>query len=183
MRYGVAQSSHKTTGSAPAAAPIIGRNFEGNLAGNSVPNDNSMAISNGGKIMSCINTNILGYDLNEDTIQFNESLAAWAFPLLISGSKFDPKVVYDPVEDRFILVVLNGSTPLVSRIIIGFSQTNDPEGDWNLYSVSGDPVQDSTWSDYPAISITEGELFITVNQIIPGEPWQTGFAQSIIWQI
>ncbi|MEZ5014184.1 MAG: hypothetical protein R2794_07820 [Chitinophagales bacterium] len=33
------------------------------------------------------------------------------------------------------------------------------------------------------IAITEHELFFTINLIIPDEPWQTGFSETLIWQM
>lgn len=162
---------------------IQGRNFEGNLAGNGVPNDNTLAISDGGQLISCINSTISGYDIPADTLMFTQSLASFSLDLNIVGGKFDPKAIYDPEEDRFILVFLSGNTPLNSNIIVAFSTTNQLDDPWNLFSLPGDPIQDSTWSDYPALTITDDELFITVNQIIPGVSWQVGFSQSIIWQL
>src|SRR6185436_1112728 len=94
-----------------------------------------------------------------------------------------PKAIYDPVADRFILVFLNGSTTTTSRIVICFSASNNPTGTWYFYTLNGNPNNDTTWSDYPAVSLTDSELFITVNSIIPNQPWQTGFAQTLAWQI
>ena len=39
------------------------------------------------------------------------------------------------------------------------------------------------WTDFPAISITDDELFITGNLIIPNVSWQIGFDGSVIWQV
>ena len=139
----------------------LGMNFFGNPFGNSTPNDNDMAISNGGKIISVINSTIFFYDVPTDTTQGALSLAAFSNPLGMPHQEFDPKVSYDPIEDRFVLVCLNGFTDSTSDIIVGFSQTNDPTGTWNLYSLPGDPLNNNLWTDYPIIALTQGELFIT----------------------
>ena len=45
---------------------------------------------------------------------------------------YDPKVIYDPLSDRFILVFLEGSTSSDTRIVVGFTETNDPTQTWNF---------------------------------------------------
>ncbi|MCB9232062.1 MAG: T9SS type A sorting domain-containing protein [Bacteroidia bacterium] len=174
-------ASHKTQGTAPK--PTQGTNFVGNSYAQSVPNDNDCAISDDGMLVSVINTNIFMYDApNSNNVKI-VSLANFSSALGIPNSKYDPKVTYDPKADRFIMVFLNGFTETTSKIILAFSQTNDPTGNWNLYALEGNPLNDTTWTDYPIIGMTDKEFFITGNLLIPGLSWQLGFSQSIIWQI
>lgn len=164
--------------------PIINHAFEGNQAQGSTPNDNTLAISDSGLMVSSINVNTLFYDTNADTVMAELGLWEIAQPLNIMGSKYDPKVIYDPEADRFILVFLNGTSALSSTIIMAFSSTNNPMDTWNLYEVEGNPLNDTSWSDYPAISINEHDLFLTINLLIsgPGVTWQNAFKQTLIWQ-
>lgn len=184
----------KTTGkeitSFNAPAPTLGRSISANEFNNRVPNDNDMAISNDGKIISVINSTIFVYDLASNTNTLTISLEAFTDTtgpdgdsLNIVGSKFDPKVLYDPDSDRFIILYLNGSTFATSKIIVGFSQTNDPAAAWNLYALEGNPLNDSTWSDYPFIAINNNDLFISINTFFNGSQNNSGFAQSTFWQI
>lgn len=166
-----------------AEKPIQRRNFQGNPYNFRVPNDNDLAISNDGKLISVINSTIMMYDVEADTLQQVISLDAFAAGLGLSGSKFDPKVVYDPVADRFILVCLNGSLDSTSMIIIGFSQTNNPAEGWNVYALDGNPVNNQTWSDYPVIGISTEELFVAVNTFTNGSQNNSGFTESTFWQI
>ena len=146
------------------------------------PNDNTLAISDSGIVLTSFNSQLYAYDTNRDTAIMLISLDGFSSQFT-NNSKFDPKLTYDPIEDRFILVFLNGSASNESQIIVCFSSTNDPLDPWNLYALSGNPFNDSTWLDYPAVSVTEDELFITGNQIFDTGPWQTAFAQSVIWQV
>lgn len=164
--------------------PRIGLNFEGNLASGSTPCDNTTAISNNGILISAINTNIRAYDITSGTnFIFSKSLSAFAQPLGLTSSKYDPKIVYDPYANRFIIVFLNGFIPSNSKIIVGFSTDDNPNNPWNLYSLPGNPYNDTSWSDYPAIEVNEHDLFITMNLLWPDSSWQTGFKQTVIWQI
>lgn len=164
--------------------PVAGRMMEGNLAANSTPNDNALAISNDGLLISAINSNLIFYDIENDSLLASMTLATFATNggLSTTNSKYDPKVLYDPEKDRFILVYLNGTSPATSKIIVAFSSTNHPMDPWNLYAIPGNPLNNNRWSDYPAIEVNEKDFFCTINMIIPGEPWQTGFDGSLIWE-
>ncbi|MES2778417.1 MAG: T9SS type A sorting domain-containing protein [Bacteroidota bacterium] len=160
--------------------PTLLRNFNGNLT-QGTPNDNDLAISNGGFIVSVVNANLNIYN---DTGKYilGRSLAAFATSLGSLNRTYDPRVIYDPKEDRFVLVFLQGSTSVDTRIIVAFSQTNDPTQKWNFYTIPGNVTSDSTWSDYPILSLSNDELFITVNRVKDNTPWQQGFVTSYIWQ-
>jgi hypothetical protein len=71
--------------------------------------------------------------------------------------------MYDPKADKFVLMCPVGFVDSTSKIIVGFSQTNDPNGNWNLYTLPGNPLNNNLWSDYPMISMTEKELFLSIN--------------------
>ncbi|MCO4819596.1 MAG: T9SS type A sorting domain-containing protein [Bacteroidetes bacterium] len=163
--------------------PNVKASFVGLTAVPGVPNDNNMAISNDGKIISVVNSSFSILEEDGKYVRYYslERIVDGQLPNL--NRTYDPKVTYDPVNDRFILVYLQGSTSADTRIIVGFSESNDPEGDWNFYAVDGNPFIGKTWSDYPIIGQSKDDLFITVNVLRDGESWQEGFTQSVIWQI
>ena len=165
------------------SALLLGRSFEGNIAQNSIPNDNDMAISDAGIIVSVINSRVLIYDTNTDSILKVKTLGSFATGLNTTDSKFDPKMVYDPAADRFIMVFLNGSTYQKSKIIVCYSQTNNPMGTWNAYALSGNPLANDTWSDYPVIGISNSDLFIGINTFTNGSSNNSGFTETCLWQI
>jgi hypothetical protein len=92
--------------------------------------------------------------------------------------KFDPRVVYDPNADRFVMCFLNGFTPATSKIILAFSETNDPTGAWNLYAISGSPTS-GAWTDFPQMALSNTEVFITGN-LFDNSNSALG---SAVWQI
>lgn len=162
--------------------PMLGNNFQGNTF-QGVPNDNDMAISKDSIIVSVTNSRIHIYNaVLEDQITYR-SLGNFASPLSVSGSKFDPKVVYDPQNDRFVMVFLNGFTYQTSKIVVGFSQTSDPTGEWNLYALPGNPIDNETWADYPVIGISGKDLFIGINTFTNGSSNNSGFTESCLWQV
>ncbi|MGB3075020.1 MAG: T9SS type A sorting domain-containing protein [Chitinophagales bacterium] len=163
--------------------PFVWRNFQGNLYNNSVPNDNDIAVSNSGYVVSVMNSTVFMYDLNTDTTISYISLDAFSASLGNTNDKYDPKVIYDPLENKFVAVFLAGFTDATSSIIVAFSQTDYPGANWNFYELPGNPLNDTLWSDYPIIALTNNELFVTVNHLHNDEPWQTGWVRSVIWQV
>ncbi len=166
--------------------PIVNYSFEGNKYSSGVPNDNTMAISNDGVVVAAINTNIIFYDTKTDSLLKTISLSAFSDTLSnVASHQYDPKAIYDYQKDRFVLVYLAGaSTSATSDIIVAFSSTNNPMDEWYLYSLSGNPLNDTSWTDYPAIALSNNELFITGNLLKKGGgSWQTSFKQSVIWQL
>lgn len=152
-----------------------------------IPNDNSLAVSNGGIVLLAFNSHISGYDLNTGENLYDDG--RYALGLIgrdfdgPSNNFYDPKVQYDPVNDRFVLAFLRGNAPNTSGIILAFSKTNDPRDGWNVYALPGNPLNNDRWTDFPVIMLTDSELIFTANFIIPGQPWQTGFDGSMIWQV
>jgi len=166
-----------------ADTPMIGRNFFGNDFTGSVPNDNTVAISDSNMLMSAVNTTINFFKIPDDTLLKTISLTAFTDSLSVNSSQYDPKLLYDPQEDRFVMACLAGFTDSTSNIVIGFSETNNPLGLWNLYALPGNPLNDTSWSDFPSIALTQDELFLSINLLKNGGTWQTSFKQTVVWQI
>ncbi len=150
-----------------------------------IPNDNTIAVSNAGIVIASINSFVYAYDLNTDTTIYpNQRISLSQFADGVSGGHyFDPKVIYDPIADRFILALLKNSNPESNKVILCFSTTNNPNDPWNVYHLPGNPLDNDRWTDFPTIAITKDKVYFTGNLIIPNEPWQTGFDGSIIWEI
>ena len=166
----------------PDLNPEVLRNFRGARFTTGIPLDNSMAISNDGIVVNTMNSHIYIFDTEGEELFFR-SLSLFSSSLNLPGREFDPRVIYDPEQDRFIIVFLAGSECPTSDIVFAFSETNDPTGNWNLYSIGGCPFNGVNWTDFPMIALTKEEFFLTVNLIIPNEPWQLGFAETLIYQI
>ncbi len=161
-----------------ASDPILGINFEANWTLEQTPPDNSLAISNGGFIVTANNDGIEYYTSSGQFLYFD----FWYDFLndgTLTGSLYDPRVHYDSQRDRFILVLLHGSTPSTSRVIVCFSKTNNPQQGWWVYQLTGNPLGNNAWFDYPAIGVSTNELFITGNLFLNQGPFQ----QSVIYQI
>ena len=157
-----------------------------------VPNDNTLAVSDNGFLIASYNTRVYFHDLNGDSAYYRPHpfTSTWSFvdfaldnDSIGTSLPFDPKLRYDAVEDRFVFTFLSGRTPDDSKLVIAFSSSGDPMDDWNVYEIPGNPFNERTWSDFPVIALTENEVLYTINLIRENEPWETGFEETLIWQL
>lgn len=175
------ETGKKKSSTANTVVPKIELGYKANIP-NGHPADNDIAVSNGEKVISAVNTNIVVYN-NQGTQLLSRSLQQLLSQLGTFTYTSDPRVLYDAQTDRFIFTCFSGSLSTNSTIIVGFSKTNDPAGAWNFYKLNGNSFNDSTWSDYPIIAVNGSDLFITFNQVKDNVSWTVGFKQSVIWQI
>jgi len=183
--YKKSNTQRRTTSVNP---PVVSTNFVADSSPG-IPPDNYSAVNQSNKTVCVMNEFISVHDATtgayltrKDIMTFSTSVGLNNTPFTDYNYRYDPKVAYDPVADRFICIMLN-STDQYNYIVVGFSQTSDPDGAWAFYKFYGDYAGDTTWFDYPAISITQNEFFFTGNKIKYDSSWQAGFTHSIIYQV
>lgn len=91
------------------------------------------------------------------TVTLNAFFASVGAP-----NTFDPKVMYDPYNGRWIVVACGNAQSASSAVLVGVSATNDPTGTWKLYSLDADAAN-VNWFDYPSIGFTKDWVVITGN--------------------
>lgn len=93
-----------------------------------------------------------------------------------SNDAFDPQLMYDPYEERWIHVVVKASTPSASAVFVAASETSDPTGNWFQYSFDSDPT-DYTWCDFPSVGfnkkwvVVSGNMFTSSNSFVQVALW------------
>ena len=75
---------------------------------------------------------------------------------------FDPKVLYDPFNNRWIFTACANPESTASALLIGVSQTSDPTGSWKLYKIDVDSTN-TLWADYPSIGFNKNWIVVAVN--------------------
>lgn len=160
-----------------AVVPEIGTNFEANWSIDGVPPDNTMAISNGGFIVTANNDGVEYYNAQGDYLYF-DFWADFFNDNSLNATIYDPKVIYDSGADRFVMVLLHGSNAGNSKVLVCFSKTNNPQNGWWVYTLTGNPLNNNCWFDYPALGVSNNEIYVTGN-LFQGN----SFNQSILYQI
>ncbi len=166
-------------GAPKAVTPQVGNNFEANWSTQQTPPDNSMAISNSGWIVSTNNDGILYYG-TDGTASFGAFWNDFFNGQGLNANIYDPKVLYDSGSDRFFMVVLHGSNADNSKLLLCFSQTNNPNDGWNIYQLPGNLLNNNCWFDYPNIGVSNNEVYLTGNLFTSGN---NEFQSAILLQI
>jgi hypothetical protein len=175
----IANGKPIAAGSPKTVQPQVGVNFEANWSTQQTPPDNSMAISNGGWIVTTNNDGIEYYQ-NNGNGSFGAAWADFFSGQGLNANIYDPKVLYDSQADRFFMVVLHGSEAGNSILLLCFSQTNNPNDGWNVYQLTGNALNNNCWFDYPGIGVSNNEVYLTGNLFTSGD---NQFNQAILFQI
>jgi hypothetical protein len=162
--------------SSRGVVPKLGTNFEANWSIESTPPDNTIAIANNGMIITANNDGIEYYNGSGGFLYF-DYWSDFFDDNTLTASFFDPKVIYDSGADRFVLIVLHGSNPNTSQVLVCFSKTNNPTNGWWIYSLTGNPLDNDCWLDYPGLGVSNNEIYIT------GNLFRSSFNQAVIYQI
>jgi len=167
----------ESTGSA-LSNPTLGNNFSANVFGGMTPPDNSMAISNGGYIVSVVNSNLEYYNMSGTNL-FSSSFTNFFNDPGLTGMLYDPAVLYDSGSDRFFMVVLSTSASATSKVVCCFSKSGNPNDGWWYYKLTGNPLNNGCWFDYPKIGVSNNEVYVTGNLFLDNGTYN----QSVIYQM
>ncbi|HBH05015.1 MAG TPA: hypothetical protein DDX92_00245 [Flavobacteriales bacterium] len=161
------------------------------------PLDNTLSLGENNLLLASVNSFLWGYDLTNDESLFKNpdgstsviSFAQFGADYIqnpLQEAPFDPKLLYIPEQlphSGHIFVYLSGRGPSDSKIIVGFTSSDDPRDDWHVYMLDGNPRDTNQWTDFPMIGFDKYHLYVTVNLIEQGVSWQEGFRGSVIWQV
>ena len=112
-------------------------------------------------LMVTLNTQVRIQD-RQGTNLFTTSLSTFWQVLPGNGGTFDPKVIYDPYYNRWIMTTPSGSNSNDSKLYLGVSVNSDPLGEWYMYWIDPDE-SNQTWFDYPSIGFNEKWITISGN--------------------
>lgn len=86
----------------------------------------------------------------------------WTAGTGLSGSPFDPKLVYDASAGRWVATCDADPGRSTASVFFAISETSDPTGDWTFYGFDAD-ASNRTWSDYPGFGLNSNWIAITNN--------------------
>ena len=81
-------------------------------------------------------------------------------------SPFDPRVQYDPYNDRWILAGVSNAQTANTSILIGISQTSDPGGSYFLFRIPARIVSDPAavnFADFPMLGFNKNWVVVSIN--------------------
>ncbi len=100
---------------------------------------------------------------------------------------FDPRAVYDPIWNRWIIVATRrgtSATDSVKKFRLAVSQTSNPTGSYYLYTVNF-PGNNGDFWDYPQLGFDQDAVFVTGNIFSSASIFRTTamlpFAKAILY--
>ena len=112
-------------------------------------------------VVETLNNNYRFFNRNTGAVLSTISITTFWTPAGGSGY-FDPKILYDPIQQRWIATAVSNAANVASSVLLGISQTNDPTGSWYLYRVLGDSTG-VNWADFPCIGYNKNWVAINLN--------------------
>lgn len=121
-------------------------------------------------VVNVVNTTIR-FHLKDGTLVLEDSLANFFASLGPLTNTFDPKVLYDQYNRRFVVVTLEqtdtatGSPANTSRIFVAVSDDDDPSGVWFMTAINSSIVIGGLprWADYPGFAVDRHAVYIATN--------------------
>ncbi|MBP6624201.1 MAG: T9SS type A sorting domain-containing protein [Chitinophagaceae bacterium] len=179
------QSSDKKTRASFEPVLVVGYNALGNSG---TPSDNTIAVNKNNQLVAVVNSSLRYYNAStgvalQGVIGLQNFFSTPQNTPLLSNNLCDPKVIFDPQTEKFILFAQtcegNSST---SQILLAFSKTADPTQGWYFYAFSGNQsaaIGQNGWFDYPKIGVSAHDVFVTGNIFSDN----FNYIESVIFQI
>jgi hypothetical protein len=168
----------------PVYAPQVGKSFLGmNFDDNRDENDgfafippDPIGAAGHSRVIAVVNTMIESRNKG-GALKWRTSLKNFFSEVGATTFTFDPKIVYDPYEDRFVVVTLeqvqgtsSAGPDNESRIFIAVSKSGTPKTptsrDWRYLSIDAKQTVFGSfdgWADYPGLEVDEEAIYVTAN--------------------
>jgi len=122
------------------------------------------------KIISFVNNNLVVQDKATGSILSLVGITSFFSSTGASGV-FDPRVLYDAYNNRWLLAAVSNSQTANSSVIVGVSNTPDPQGAFTLFRfivgcAPGSPGCNAAggWADFPMLGFNKNWLVVTWNE-------------------
>lgn len=157
-------SQSTTSGS---TSSLLGTVFQGPAFGITGPPDAQIATAPA-HLLVAINSEIRIYD--KSGVQLSQTSFGQffgSFNTSGAGCCYDPRALFDQLHQRLILIgaqAVSASGTPDGRIFIAVSQTSDPTGNWNKYSLESGGSD--SFPDFPGLGVSESAIYLTTDQIV-----------------
>jgi len=154
-------------------APPLGTSFQGLLDNNTFIPPDTMGAVGPNHIAEMLNSEFVVFDRGGGVVNGPISHQAfWAglgLPTVFGTGQFafDPKILYDQHNDRWVATACHGAGISPSYVLVGVSDGNIPHGTWNLYAILADP-SGTVWADYPGLGVDATNVVVTHNMFFVG---------------
>ncbi len=144
---------------------LLFKNFQGIAQTNSIPPDPYIAVGKN-HIITTVNTSFRISDKKGKTI-LTMSADRFYSSTLSDVSAFDPKVIYDHFNERWVMVWLHqNDAQKVGYYLVSVSDDDDPTGVWYNWLLPSDQNgldEVDNWGDYQGVGYDKDYIYLTSN--------------------
>ena len=151
---------------APQQSPGSATNFQALTDNNTLHPPDTMGAVGLSNVVTMLNTQVRIQTRTGTTVQTMALSNFWTSTNIGSYTEvFDPRIVYDPYNSRWIACA--GVEPFSSNsgILVGVSLTSSPTNGWNLRRVKADPTS-QRWADFPMLGYNKDWIVVGANMFI-----------------
>jgi hypothetical protein len=182
--------------------PVTLGSFEGIPdQGNLIPPDPYLAVGPN-HVIAVVNSRFRIYDKGGNILKTIDA-RSWFSNVFANNSCFDPKVIYDQISGRWVMVWLQQrDSDSTGTFLISVSDDDNPLGTWYNWASPAtwigsapDLLAGKSWADYQGVGYDKDALYISSNQfgfdgnykyvrirIIPKTDLYANTAGSLSWQ-
>ncbi len=117
-------------------------------------------------VVQVVNSQISFYDKTTGAVQFTQASIQFFSGSGAATDQFDPRIMYDQYNSRWIYLTLALGASGVSQIAIAVSDDSNPHGSWNRFILNSAldlGGGDIAWLDYPMVGYSKDALVIGGN--------------------
>ncbi|HSH39448.1 MAG TPA: hypothetical protein VK993_11750, partial [Chthoniobacterales bacterium] len=141
-------------------------------------------------VVNVVNTSIEWYT-KAGVRQNRQALKNFFAPVVPLTDTFDPKVIYDQYQARFVVLTMerteaSGSNPNTSRVFIAVSDDSDPNGTWFFHILQTEELigSNQSWADFPGLAVDSEAIYFTTNMFAHNnQPSAGAFTGQRTWII
>ena len=145
---------------------LLMKNFQGLTQTNSIPPDPHVAVG-AGYIVATVNSDFGIFDKNGNLLK-RINADQWYASTISGPGAFDPKVVYDHFDKRWVMVWLDqNDSPSRGYLLFSVSDDSIPTGVWYNFAIRSDvngDVPNGSWMDYQGVGFDDDAIYICGNQ-------------------
>jgi len=114
-------------------------------------------------VVGAFNNCLSVHDRNGNQLSFLSIYQFWHDDRFPETTVYDPRVMYDAANDRFVLAMLTDSNTTNGVLLFAVSATGDPTGAWQRFRIGG--ASSSTLiDDFTRMAFTSDRIVITANE-------------------
>jgi Tol biopolymer transport system component len=157
--------------------PFAFDDFQAQPDGGVIPPDTHGAVGLN-KVMSTLNTNYQVQQKATGVVLSSVTIGGF-WSATGASNPYDPKTLYDPYNNRWILTAVSDRGTAASSILVAVSQTPDPNGLYHLARFDAD-FNNSLYADFPSLGFNKNWITVSVNMHANST---TAFAESRVLAI